>query len=82
MEIDAGAPYYRAKVVAKPVQRVDGTVIVKVEYCERQGRTIARFYSNKDKAMELSVDNIIYVCPYDGDAYLESESYDSLKKKH
>ena len=73
MDMDSGAPYYKAKVTAKPVLRIDGTVIAKVSYVERQGKTIARFYSDKEKAMTLKKGDIVYVCPYDADAYIDEK---------
>ncbi len=73
MEQDGGAPYYKAKITAKPVLRIDGTVIAKVSFVERQGKTIARFYSDKDKALTLKTGDIVYVCPYDADAYMDEK---------
>lgn len=73
MKIDSDTPYYKAVVDARPVVRIDGTVIVKVNFCEQQRRTLARFYSDQNKAMKLKVGDKIYVCPYDGDARFEKK---------
>lgn len=70
MDYEDGAPYYEARVTGKPVRRIDGTVIVRVAYCQRHGGTIARFYNNQSRAMELKDEDIIHVCPFDGDAYI------------
>ncbi len=70
MEQDSGAPYYEAKIISKPVRRIDGTAIAKVAYTQRNRQTIARFYSNQDEAMQLKEGDIVHVCPYDGDAYI------------
>ena len=70
MEFESPTPYYEAKVTGKPVRRIDGTVIVKVAYCQRQRGTIARFYTDQDRAMELKDGDIIHVCPFDGEAYI------------
>ena len=70
MEFDGGAPYYEAKVTEKPIWNTDGKVIVSVSYCHRQGKTIARFSSEREKAMTLKKGDIVHVCPFDGDAYI------------
>ncbi len=81
MESECGAPYYEAEVAGNPNRRIDGTVIVKVQFCEgEQRRTVARFFSNHAKAMELKVGDIIRVCPYDGDAYIEEKTKSNKKK--
>lgn len=73
MEYDSGAPYYRAKVTGNPNLTTDGTVIVRVEYCEKQGTTIARFHSDGEKALKLKVGDTLYVCPCDGDAHFDDK---------
>lgn len=78
-EFDSGAPYYKARVTGKPVRRIDGTVIAKVSYLEREGTTIARFYKDLDEAMTLKEGSTVYVCPFDGDAYIKTKNHGNRK---
>ncbi|MBO6281380.1 MAG: hypothetical protein J6N49_02485 [Alphaproteobacteria bacterium] len=67
MEIDSGAPYFKAVVLSTPQQTTSGNITMNVRYRNRTRVFEAEFKGYNEDVMALRCGDEIWVAPCDGD---------------